>query len=117
MAVTPARDPYKPRVVVGGWPTAERVAQESVHGPSRAVYLAPWLATAPVLSHGTGAVVALAFAPRDAQPQAYLATLRATLPGESASPAGYAAWLAARGLAPSGPTRLVTPPAGCHAAR
>jgi hypothetical protein len=37
---------------------------------------------------------------------AYLAALRATLPGESASPAGYAAWLTARGLAPSGPTRL-----------
>jgi hypothetical protein len=106
MPLTPVPDRSAPRIVVGGWPTAEQVLHESLHGASQAVYLAPWLATAPVLAHGTGAVVALAFDPREALPRTYLATLRAALPGESASPAGYAAWLAARGMASSGPTRL-----------
>ncbi|HEY6425306.1 MAG TPA: hypothetical protein VIY28_19110 [Pseudonocardiaceae bacterium] len=106
VAVGPVRGPYALRVVVGGWPTAERVLQDSVRGVPQAVYLAPWLATGPVLAHGTGAVVALAFDPREPLPLDYLATLRTALPGESGSPAGYTAWLAAHGITLSAPTRL-----------
>ncbi|HET9257589.1 MAG TPA: hypothetical protein VFO16_20640 [Pseudonocardiaceae bacterium] len=106
VAIGPGRDPNLPRIVVGGWPTAELVLQESARGAPQAVYLAPWLATAALLAHSTGAVVALGFDPREAPPHDYLAALRAAVPGESCTPAGYTAWLAARGMVSSAPTRL-----------
>lgn len=98
-------DPASAVLVLGGWEQADRLVTAHAQGLAApgGVYLAPWLATAPLLGHGTGAISALSFDPRGTSSQRYLAALRSESVPALASPAGLAAW---QGGDAATPTRL-----------
>jgi hypothetical protein len=95
-------------VVVGGWRTGDASLRRLARGGSAGggTYLAPWLATRPLLQYSTGAVVALRFDPYARPGLDYVTALTAALPLEAPSAAGYAGWREARGDRGVGPTTL-----------
>jgi hypothetical protein len=108
LAVLPAPEAGSALVVVSGWSAADATLRGVIGGevPGAGAYLAPWLADAPLLAHGSGAVVALRYDPRDPDPLDYAGDLHDRFVGEAASAAGYQGWLAARGVTPIGHTHL-----------
>jgi hypothetical protein len=102
------------RVVVGDWSTAERALIRQTRDPAGSgVYLAPWLANGTLLGYSSGAVVVLNYDTTQGAAAEYVADLDRFATRKLASPAGFAAWLAASGRpAPTGPARLYAALAG-----
>ncbi len=87
-------------LALAGW----EISRSSLDGlragpaPLYGTYLASWLVQAGAVAAAGGApLAALPFDPTDSEAQAYLVALRRVGPTESASPAGFVAFLAARG--------------------
>lgn len=82
-------------LVVSGWEPAEPLlAAEAKRGVvGYGTYLAPWLATGPLLKFTTGAISVLRFDPSSLDSRRYLAALRAEEISAQVSPAGFEAWL------------------------
>lgn len=102
------------RVVVGDWAAAERTLERQVRDPAGSgVYLAPWLGNGKLLGYSSGAVVVLNYDTTAGAAAQYVAALDRFAVRTLASPAGFAAWLAAtRRPVPSGPARLYAGLAG-----
>lgn len=104
-----AAEPASAVLLLGGWEQADQVLVEHARGAAApsGIYLAPWLATAPLLRYSTGAITALRFDPRGELAARYLAALRARAVPALASPAGLAGWLGGAAVHPgSEATRL-----------
>ncbi|MEU7905469.1 hypothetical protein [Actinoplanes sp. NPDC049118] len=97
-----------PLIIVSGWAAADPLLRDVGVGrtPAEGTYLAPWLLTTTLLDHPAGQVLPLRYGPRDLNAVRYAAELGDRFPGEPASAAGYASWLAARRLTARGPLRL-----------
>lgn len=107
--VDEAAEPASAVLLLGGWEQADKLLVEHAGGAAApsGIYLAPWLATAPLLRYSTGAITALRFDPRGELAQRYLAALRARAVPALASPAGLAGWLGGAAVHPgSEATRL-----------
>ncbi|MGH3978848.1 MAG: hypothetical protein ACRDRZ_07590, partial [Pseudonocardiaceae bacterium] len=96
--VAGAPGPGSAVLLLSGWEGAERTLVEQARGATTnsGIFLAPWLATGPLLGHSTGAVTALDFDPGGGTAQRYLAALRSRGLTALASPAGFSVWLAAQ---------------------
>lgn len=104
-----AAEPGGAVLLLGGWEQADQLLVEHTRGAAApsGIYLAPWLATAPLLRYSTGAITALRFDPRGELAARYLAALRARAVPALASPAGLAGWSGgAAGDPGPGATRL-----------
>lgn len=102
-------DPAGVVLLLGGWEQADQLLVEHARGAAapNGIYLAPWLATAPLLRYSTGAITALRFDPRGERATRYLAALRARAVPALASPAGLAGWSGGAAVHPgSEATRL-----------
>jgi hypothetical protein len=103
-------------LVLSDWRSAEQALRDVArpgHQPTDGVYFAPWLANGTLLKYSTGAVVALGFNPVGPEALRYVGALTVRNASALASPAGFAVWRAATGLAPvSGPGRLYSALAG-----
>lgn len=87
-------------LAVAGWGTARTAldALRSAPPPLYGTYLAPWLVQAPIVAvTGTAPLAALPFDPQSDLVRAYVSALRRVGPAQSATSAGLAAFLAARG--------------------
>ena len=96
-------------LAVAGWGPAGSAlaALRSGSPPLYGTYLAPWLVHASIVAGtGTAPLAALPFDPQSGPVRAYVAALRRVGPGQSATSAGLAAFLAARGEAPAGDVSL-----------
>ena len=72
----------------------------------RPTYLAPWLLTEPLLERGAGQHIALRYDVSDESFQRYRYELGESFSTQSASAAGYRAWLAERREPEAGPVRV-----------
>lgn len=100
--VDAAAEPASTVLLLGGWEQADQLLVEHAWdaAASNGIYMAPWLATAPLLGYSTGAITALRFDPRGELAQRYLADLRARAVPALASPAGFAGWLGGAAVDP-----------------
>ena len=108
------RHPLDARVVVADWARAEQalITQTRDYAGS-GVYLAPWLGNGTLLGYSSGAVVVLNYDTTEGAAAEYIAALDRFAARDLASPAGFAAWLAASDRPqPVGPTRLYAALAG-----
>ncbi|HEV2783524.1 MAG TPA: hypothetical protein VGX25_29415, partial [Actinophytocola sp.] len=105
---TPDR-PSGPLLIVSGWSTADSALRRATAGgriPPGGTYLAPWLATAPLLEIRAGAHIPLRSGLDGELPGRYRDALRAGYPGQTPSAAGYRAWLAEQRIAETDPVRI-----------
>lgn len=102
-----AAEPASTVLLLGGWEQADQLLVEYTRSAAPGgIYLAPWLATAPLLRYSTGAITALRFDPRGELAARYLAALRARAVPALASPAGLAGWLGGVAVDPRSAIRL-----------
>ena len=97
----PAKGAPDAVLALAGW-SAARLDLDTLRAaetpPLYGTYLAPWLVEAGVVAAtGSSPLIALPFDPTSPQAQAYVVALRRVGPAESASAAGFLAFLAARG--------------------
>jgi hypothetical protein len=108
-----AEGPGDAILAVSGWGVARRAlgVLRSEPPPLYGTYLAPWLVHASIVSvTGTAPLAALPFDPQSEPVRAYVAALRRVGPGQSATSAGLAAFLAARGSVVSGEVEVYAAP-------
>lgn len=99
--VSDSPNPDSALVLVSGWSDAatrlhaiaEQQATQRTYGAG--IYLAPWLAHAPVVNSALTSFLPLPFNPRDDQALGYTVALAGSFDGETPSTAGFQRWLAA----------------------
>lgn len=96
--------PGVPLLITSGWTAAASALAEAGERPT---YLAPWLLTEPLLAAGQH--IALRYDVSDASFQRYRYELGESFSTQSASAAGYRAWLAERREPEAGPVRVIHP--------
>ena len=96
VTVSPTPAPNDTLILLSGWSTApdalDALTQRVTGGATGGAVLAPWLASAPILSRAARELVPLDFDPRSAPARQYTAVLASLFPGELPSPAGFLNW-------------------------